>query len=86
MSDLCLKFNQTGKIEGALVDDYHSPDFLQKFKSFNIKPDDTVLVYCRSGRRAEAVKSILEKNGYKNVKNLGGYEDVAKTLNKPLVK
>lgn len=78
--------NQTGKVEGALVDDYYSPDFLQKFKSFNIKPDDTVLVYCRSGRRAEAVKDILEKNGYRNVKNLGGYEDAAKTLNKPLVK
>ena len=78
---------QTGKVEGALVDDIRSPDFLQKFKSFSINPDsDAVLLYCRSGRRAEAAKAILEKNGYKNVKNLGGYEDAAKALNKPLVK
>lgn len=79
--------SQTGKVEGAVVDDYYSPDFMKTFQSFKINPtEDEVLLYCRSGRRAEAVKELLEKNGYKNIKNLGGYEDASKTLNKPLVK
>lgn len=78
---------ETGKVQGALVDDVRSPDFLKDFQSFGIKPDeDEVLVYCRSGKRAEAAKEMLKNAGYKNVKNLGGYEDAAKTLNKPLVR
>ncbi|KGQ70661.1 hypothetical protein OA57_04645 [Chelonobacter oris] len=35
--------------------------------------DQKIYVYCRSGRRAEAAKAELEKLGYRNVENLGGY-------------
>lgn len=33
-------------------------------------------VYCRSGRRAGIAKTELEKLGYRNVTNNGGYDDV----------
>ena len=38
----------------------------------------TLLVYCRSGRRAEAALTELKKAGYTNVTNHGGYEDLVK--------
>lgn len=40
-------------------------------------PKDTELyLYCRSGRRATAAASQLEKAGFTNVTNLGGLTDV----------
>lgn len=77
---------QTGYVQGALHDDYKSSDFVQKFQSFHINPEDTIELYCRSGARAAAAKSVLERLGYRNVKNLGGYQDAASALNRPLVK
>ena len=50
------------------------------------KPDDDIELYCRSGRRAEMASQILSKLGYKNIRNLGGYEAAAETLKRPLVK
>lgn len=37
----------------------------------NIDTQDQVVLYCRSGRRAEMAKEALLKAGYVNVKNLG---------------
>lgn len=33
-----------------------------------------LMLYCRSGRRAEHAKQILENMGYRNVRNRGSYE------------
>lgn len=38
------------------------------------------------GARAEMASQILSKLGYKNIRNLGGYEAAAETLKRPLVK
>ena len=40
--------------------------------------DKEIYLYCKSGNRARQAKIILEKAGYKNVKNLGGLDDVIK--------
>ena len=40
--------------------------------------DKEIYLYCKSGNRARQAKIILEKAGYKNVKNLGGLDDVLK--------
>ena len=77
---------ETGRVQGALNDDFRSPDFIEKFKALNIDPNDTVNLYCRTGIRAGKAKTMLEQLGYKHVNNLGGYEDAAKKLNLPLVK
>ncbi len=36
----------------------------------------SVIVYCKSGRRANTAKQALEENGYKFVVNAGGYDDI----------
>lgn len=72
----------TGKVEG----NYSAPDFVDQFKALGAKPDDDIELYCRSGRRAEMASQILSKLGYKNIRNLGGYEAAAETLKRPLVK
>lgn len=80
------EIQETGRVEGSLTDDFRSPDFIEKFKAMNIAKDNEVQLYCRSGARAGRAKLMLEEMGYKNVKNLGGYEAASKTLNRPLVK
>jgi len=38
--------------------------------------DSTIVVYCKSGNRARFAKLALEGQGYTNVWNAGGYDDV----------
>ena len=38
--------------------------------------DTTVVVYCKSGARANRAKIVLEKHGYTNVLNGGGLSDM----------
>lgn len=76
----------TGKVEGAQVANYTSPSFMDQFKATGAETNDEIELYCRSGARAASAKAKLEALGYKNVKNLGGYESAAETLHRPLVK
>jgi phage shock protein E len=46
----------------------------------NVKTDDDIYVYCRSGKRAETAKLSLNEKGYTKVTNLGGIEDVKASL------
>lgn len=39
-----------------------------------------IIVYCRSGNRSTTAKRILISNGFKNVKNGGGLNDMKKLL------
>jgi phage shock protein E len=39
-------------------------------------PKRAIVLYCRSGHRAEQAKSILEKNGFVDVTNGGGLKDL----------
>jgi rhodanese-related sulfurtransferase len=48
------------------------PDQFQK-EVLRIPKDQTVIVYCRSGRRAENAAAFLQTNGYKKVLNAGGF-------------
>ena len=42
----------------------------------------TIFVYCRSGRRSEIAKNVLEKLGYTDVRNGGGFKENRKELEK----
>ena len=39
-----------------------------------------IIVFCRSGARAETAKDLLQKNGVKNVTNGGNWEDINKMI------
>ena len=47
-----------------------------RLSEFGSDKERQIVVYCRSGHRSEIAKSMLEKAGYKNVCNGGGYEDL----------
>jgi phage shock protein E len=42
----------------------------------NLDKTKPVVLYCRSGGRAEQAKNYLEAQGFTNVKNLGGISDL----------
>ncbi len=41
----------------------------QRIKDLEKYKNKTIILYCRSGRRAEIAKKMLESNGFKNVIN-----------------
>lgn len=43
-----------------------------------VSKDATIYVYCRSGSRSAQAKSLLDKQGYTDVVDLGSYADVQK--------
>lgn len=43
----------------------------------NVDKGAPIAVYCRSGNRSAHAKSLLEKAGFSNVKDLGGLNDLA---------
>lgn len=75
---------ETGYIMGALLIEHSSIHTEIK----NAVPDTRtpLVLYCRSGRRAEMAKNTLNSIGYKDVVNLGSLENASKTLNIPVVK
>lgn len=45
--------------------------------------NDTIHLYCRSGRRSGLALEALQKAGYRQVINEGGYEDLIKKTKAP---
>lgn len=73
-----------GHMEGAMLIPY---DLIAE-RIGNVVKDKSqrIYVYCRSGRRSKIAKETLEKNGYKNIVNLGSLEDAAKAMKRKIVK
>lgn len=44
-----------------------------------------IILYCRSGRRADTALNALKAIGYENVSNYGGLEDAQMRLNLPVL-
>lgn len=42
----------------------------------DLPKDASIAVYCRSGSRAGQAKAIMEDNGFTNLRNAGGLEDL----------
>lgn len=51
-----------------------------RISEFNNK--ENIVVFCRSGNRSGQAKTILEKNGIKNIQNGGSWGNVKKILGK----
>lgn len=73
-----------GHVEGAILIPYQSIG--ERIESVVKDKSSRIYVYCRSGSRAQIAKESLEKLGYKDVVNLGSFEDAARTLKREIVK
>ena len=62
-----------GHIEGAVNINY--TDIASGIEMLVPDRDTTIQLYCKSGRRAGIAKETLEKMGYKNVVNEGGFRE-----------
>ena len=60
----------------------------QDIKNLNkeIKKDDKIYLYCRSGNRSGKATDILINLGYMNVKNIGGLKEASESLNLRIIK
>lgn len=76
----------TGIVQGAVAVNFKAPDFAERLEALNLKSDDEIYAYCRTGRRVSLSMPVFEDLGLKNVTNLGGYERASRVLGRPLVK
>ena len=61
----------------AAVDQHHNllnGDFKTQLKSLD--KDKTYYLYCRSGNRSGQAAQLMVQNGFNNVYNIGGYQDL----------
>ena len=72
---------QTGHIEGALNLPHDSIG--QDIGKAKVAKDDHVILYCKSGRRADMAMGTLKGLGFSNIENYGGFEQAQKRLQKP---
>ncbi len=68
----------SGHLEGAINIDHSRIG--QDIAKVPVAKDDTVLLYCRSGRRSEIALQTLQKMGYSKAQNYGGMEEARKRL------
>lgn len=61
-----------GMVDGAVNIEYQ--DIVAGVEKLGVKKDDTIYLYCRSGRRADMARDALHGAGYGIVENLGSYE------------
>ena len=65
----------SGHIEGAHNIPYESID--KGVAALGLEQDTPILLYCRSGRRSGIALDSLRKQGYTQLKNVGGIEEAS---------
>jgi phage shock protein E len=70
------EFN-SGHLENSLNIPYEQ--ITQKISELTQNKGDLIVLYCRSGRRSGIAKSNLDKLGYLNVVNAGGYDELIRS-------
>jgi rhodanese-related sulfurtransferase len=59
-----------GHIEGAVLMNYHDPDFAERFAALD--RNLTILTYCHVGSRSSGVLALADELGFKRVFDLRG--------------
>jgi rhodanese-related sulfurtransferase len=54
-------------------------------QGITVDKNDSITLYCRSGRRSDIAKRRLEELGYANVRDIGGFEDARRVLDREQV-
>ncbi len=67
-----------GHLKGALNINVQAPDFQEQIQAFGLDPNRPVYLYCRSGRRSQRAAEILREMGFRQLYNIGGFEDLAR--------
>ena len=73
---------KSGYLEDAINIEWQNIKNLSK----EIKKDEKIYLYCRSGNRSGKATDILINLGYKNVKNIGGLKEASESLNLKIIK
>lgn len=68
-------------IPGAINIDHTAIE--QGISKADVGKDDTVILYCQSGRRSSLAQESLKKMGFRHVENYGGIDQARKLLQKP---
>ena len=71
---------KSGHIEDAINIPYK--EIGREIESVTKNKSEKIYLYCESGGRSGIAKKILDKMGYVNVINAGGYEEIKKRQNK----
>lgn len=66
----------SGHIEGSINIPYEH--ITSEIDEVTADKNADIRVYCRSGRRSGIAKKMLEAEGFTNVTNEGGYEEILK--------
>lgn len=72
---------QSGHVEGAL--NLPHDTIGQDIAKAKVAKDDHLILYCKSGRRADIAMGTLKELGFSRIENYGGYEQAQKRLQKP---
>ena len=54
-------------------------------RGIDVTTSDNITLYCRSGRRSNIALQTLRRMGYQNVRDIGGFEDARKVLDREQV-
>jgi rhodanese-related sulfurtransferase len=54
-------------------------------RGINVRKDDDITLYCRSGRRSNIALNTLREMGYSNVRDIGGFEEARRVLDREQV-
>lgn len=66
----------SGQLEGAIVLDFRAPNFDERALAA-LDPEQTVVLYCRSGNRAGQAAERLAALGFTRLFNAGGFDELA---------
>ena len=69
---------KAGHIKGAILIPYDQ--IKERIAEVTTNKSAHIALYCRSGRRSGIALKSLQKLGYRNVENLGSFDDARKNL------
>jgi len=73
-----------GHLTHALNLDFRSAQFRDSIEAFD--RGNVYVLYCRSGNRAEQAKQMMDRMGFKQVRNIGGVKEASKILGLEIIK
>ncbi|XCB29205.1 rhodanese-like domain-containing protein [Arcanobacterium hippocoleae] len=67
-----------GHLAGAINIDFFDPNFGEIINS--LPRNQSYILYCRSGGRAQSALETMRTLGFENITNAGGYKDASRNL------